>query len=149
MLPQGKSNGGANVISCVKCLNELPDGALHCVFCGAKQVAGPQAAPPAAGEDKTVMHRGRAAASAPQPQPQRPMAGPGVAGPGPAGPGPAAPIGLKTALGQLDDEDFSGAKTIGVSGDLVRQVLDNLPEPPPAAPPLAGGFGPPPAAPPR
>ncbi|HWN69254.1 MAG TPA: hypothetical protein VNM90_16555 [Haliangium sp.] len=102
------------------------------------------------------MHRGRVAESAPQPQPQYPMAGQGVPGAGAAGVGPvasrpaapAAPIGLKTALGQLDDEDFSGAKTIGVSGDLVRQVLDNLPEPPPAAPPLAGGFGPPPAAPP-
>ncbi len=50
---------------CVSCVKDLPDTALHCVFCGAKQPAAagapaaqpPAAQPPAAGgaANKTVM----------------------------------------------------------------------------------------------
>ena len=44
---------------CVSCAKDLPDAALHCVFCGAKQAPvappGPPAGGPGGNQAKTVM----------------------------------------------------------------------------------------------
>ena len=93
------------VKKCTNCAKDLPDAALHCVFCGSKQPAVP--APAAGAQAKTVMGwqasdllkdmHSKGAQPAPGVNAPPPAAGPPPAAPPPAapppsmGPPPAAP----------------------------------------------------------
>ena len=97
---------------CVSCVKDLPDAALHCVFCGAKQPpvgpaaspppGGPAAAPPQGLQAKTVMGWQAADVLAglqgkPTLVPGAQMAGPPPAAP-PAGAPAPAPLGHAAPL---------------------------------------------------
>lgn len=83
---------------CTSCAKDLPDAAMHCVFCGTKQPA----APPAGANAKTVMGWQASdllkdmAASGAQPAPG--VAMPPPAAPPPAAPPPAAALGVAQTL---------------------------------------------------
>jgi len=86
------------VKKCTSCAKDLPDAAMHCVFCGTKQPA----APPAGANAKTVMGWQASdllkdmAASGAQPAPG--VAMPPPAAPPPAAPPPAAALGVAQTL---------------------------------------------------
>ena len=135
---------------CVQCRNDLPDTAVHCVYCGSKQPPagspGPSASPPLA---KTVMGypgmasdmarqagnaRGKPASNSPpavsafdqtQPVSNDPFRGPG----GPGGPGGPPPGGF----GGPPPGGFGGPPPGGFGGP-----------PPGMGGPPPGGFGGPP-----
>jgi hypothetical protein len=135
-----RETGEALVKKCVSCTKDLPDTALHCVFCGAKQPAAPApgapppAAPPATA--KTVMGYSAAellknlpkpAAPAPAPAPPHstaPGRGPAPMGSSPMQPPPApAPAPPPAAM---------ASTAFAQQSPFMQQ-----PQPPPAAPPPA------------
>ncbi len=123
---------------CASCAKDLPDAALHCVFCGAKQA--PVAPPPAGAggvQAKTVMGWQAAdvlaaMAKAPAGGPPPPAAGPPPAAPPPAAPPPAAAPPAQ-ALGT--------AATMMASAESLGLVIPQA-APPPAAPPPAAPLPP-------
>jgi hypothetical protein len=141
------------VKKCVSCGKDLPDTALHCVFCGAKQPAAPAPPPAAAPETaKTVMGfsaadliqnlppQNRPGAPAPQPvAPPRP--GPAPMASSPMAPPPMAPPPMAPPHGPLPGMGGMGGPPPGMGG---------MGGPPPGMggmggpPPGMGGMGGPP-----
>ena len=115
----------STVKKCTSCAKDLPDAAMHCVFCGAKQ---PAAAPPPAGaaNAKTVM--GWQAGDV-----MKDMQAKGLQpAPGVAMPPPAAPPG-----------NLGVAQTLASPGPLPGPGMGG-----PMGPPMGGPMGgPPPGAP--
>ncbi|MBK9035584.1 MAG: hypothetical protein IPL61_30725 [Myxococcales bacterium] len=114
---------------CTSCAKDLPDAAMHCVFCGAKQAA---VAPPAGANAKTVMGWQASdlmkdmAASGAQPAP-------GVAMPPPAAPPAPAPIGNMQTLAAPPPSQAPRQPSQPPMG-----VAQTLAAPPPGGP-AAGG----------
>jgi len=113
------------VKKCSACAKDLPDSAMHCVFCGAKQAPAPAAANPQA---KTVM--GYAAADLLKHMGAQPGGQPAPQQPAPQQPPPAA---------ARPPQGFPPPQQPGGSGGF---------GPPPGGPPPGQGFGPPPGGPP-
>jgi hypothetical protein len=136
------SAGENDVKKCPSCAKDLPDAALHCVFCGAKQA--PVAAGAGGVQAKTVM--GWQAADVLAGLPPRP----GADQPPPAAPPPAAPppgLGHAATLavntGAPPVQALGNAATMMASAEsLVIQVPQAAPPPAapaPMAPPPASG----------
>ena len=109
---------------CTSCAKDLPDAAMHCVFCGTKQ---PGPAPGAAANAKTVMGwQASDVLKDLQAQGKVPP-GVGVGAPPPAAPPPAAPVsGLASTLAAPPP---AGAPVSGLASTLVSPA-----GPPQAAP---------------
>ena len=126
---------------CTNCVKDLPDAALHCVFCGTKQ---PPA--PAGAQAKTVMGwqatdllkdmQAKGAQPAPGVQMPKPPTGAPPFGAPPAAPPPASPAGLATYVPQSGPGPMGGgpahmppaaapasasAATMFVQGPVIQQ----------------------------
>ena len=141
---------------CVTCQKDIPDGAIHCVFCGAKQGAAslnPMPSAGAANQQKTIM--GYAAADLakfgiPVPGAAPPAAGgppPPAAGPPPAAPPPSS-FGAPPSAAAPPPASFGGPPPPAGPPEAQRTVMfgGGAPPPPMGGPP---GFGPPPSGPPQ
>lgn len=87
---------------CTSCAKDLPDAAMHCVFCGAKQPAA--AAPPAGANAKTVM--GWQASDL-----MKDMQAKGVQPPPPAAP-PPGNLGVAQTLASPGPQNLGVAQTL-------------------------------------